>query len=244
MEKLEGMGFDPLEYLDIGGGFPSKNALHGIYLPPEQSVPDLEEYAEAICSAYKRHGGFRARAGLPLPELVFECGRAAVDDAVTLIASVAARKPLPSGAAGIVLDAGVNVLFTAFWYSHAVKAVGKPRGAPQETVLYGPMCMNIDVVRASVQLPPLEPGDLVAISPAGAYNNTQWMQFIEYRPAIVMVCEDGKVETIREAENLDSMCLHDRVPARLSNPCLSSAESDIEKKTLDVDDLVFIKAGP
>ena len=36
----------------------------------------------------------------------------------------------------------------------------------------------------------------------GAYNVTQWMQFITLRPAVVMIGEGAKVATIRRAEQL------------------------------------------
>ncbi|NNM52553.1 MAG: diaminopimelate decarboxylase, partial [Pseudomonadales bacterium] len=53
--------------------------------------------------------------------------------------------------------------------------------------------------------PPVQPGDCLVISPTGAYNNTQWQQFIEYRPAIVLVHSDMQVSVIREREDLASM---------------------------------------
>ena len=56
---------------------------------------------------------------------------------------------------------------------------------PEATVLYGPLCMNIDVLREQVQLPPLSVGDRVVFRNVGAYNVTQWMQFITMRPAVV-----------------------------------------------------------
>jgi diaminopimelate decarboxylase len=49
----------------------------------------------------------------------------------------------------------------------------------------------------------------------GAYNVTQWMQFIEYRPAVVLVGEDGKVELIREREDLTDVERRERLPDRL-----------------------------
>ena len=78
--------------------------------------------------------------------------------------------------------------------------------------------MNIDVVRASVMLPPLNPGDALVVRPAGAYNNTQWMQFIQYRPAIVMVTEAGEVELVRAAEDLEAMTRQERLPEALRQP--------------------------
>jgi diaminopimelate decarboxylase len=218
MKEVEADCDTRLDYLDIGGGFPSRNALQGIYLPPEQVVPDREEYAEAICTAFLEGTAHRLERGEERPTLIVESGRAVVDDAQVLVTSVVGRKQLPGGGPAVILDAGINLLFTAFWYNHDVRVASPARGEPRETVLYGPMCMNIDVVRASVQLPPLLPGDPLVISPVGAYNNTQWMQFIEYRPAVVMIHPDRVVSVIRTAEDLESMCAHERMPAHLRQP--------------------------
>jgi diaminopimelate decarboxylase len=39
----------------------------------------------------------------------------------------------------------------------------------------------------------------------GAYSVTQWMQFIQYRPAVVMIGLDSKPRVIRRAETLDDI---------------------------------------
>jgi diaminopimelate decarboxylase len=75
--------------------------------------------------------------------------------------------------------------------------------------------MNIDVIEEAVQLPPLNRGQRLILSPVGAYNNTQWLQFIEYRPNVVLVGEDGQVELIREAEDLSDLERRERLPERL-----------------------------
>ncbi len=77
--------------------------------------------------------------------------------------------------------------------------------------------MNIDVVDDYLQLPPLSRGQQLVISPVGAYNNTQWMQFIEYRPAIVMVGDNGEVDVIREAEELSDVEHRERLPERFAD---------------------------
>ena len=194
---------------------PSQNSLQGIYLPPSQVVPDLDTYCQHMGRALQVGLSFRQRQGLPWPDLVFEAGRATVDESQHLISTVVANKWLPDGRPAAVLDAGLNTLFTALWYNHRVEMTRPAQGVAQDTVLYGPLCMNIDVVRQSVSLPPLRLGDQLLIGPVGAYNNTQWMQFIEYRPAIVLLQTDGQVSVIREAENLQSMCSHDRIPEHL-----------------------------
>ena len=42
-----------LDYLDLGGGFASRNTLHAQYLPGEQTTPAFSAYAEAIAGGDK-----------------------------------------------------------------------------------------------------------------------------------------------------------------------------------------------
>jgi diaminopimelate decarboxylase len=201
-----------LQFIDLGGGFASPNTLKGTYLAGEQASPSFAQYADAICDGL-------AELDLPqkeLPTLVLETGRALVDEAGHLITSVHATKRLPAGERALVVDAGVNVLFTSFWYNHEVVPAQESRGLPEPTVIYGPLCMNIDVLRDSVQLPPLAVGDRLVFRNVGAYNVTQWMQFITMRPAVVMVGPDGRVARIRRAEVVDDLSSLEGVPEWLA----------------------------
>ncbi len=89
------------------------------------------------------------------------------------------------------------------------------QGLNEPSVIYGPLCMNIDVLDEGSLLPPIERGTRLVFSPVGAYNNTQWMQFIEYRPNVVLIGENGEVDIIREAEDLKEMERQERLPERL-----------------------------
>jgi diaminopimelate decarboxylase len=218
MEKAEENTACQIEYLDIGGGFASRNALQGAFLPPDQWIPSFDQYAEAITGSLLAATRARSAAGKPLPKLILETGRAMVDDAEILVTRVVGGKRLPDGRRAAILDAGVNLLSTANWYQHEVKPLRRLEGTPEETVLFGPLCMNIDVLRDSVMLPPLNVGDALLVSPAGAYNNTQWMQFIQYRPAVVMVTQEGIVEVIRVAEQLAAINEFERLPEALRVP--------------------------
>jgi len=44
---------------------------------------------------------------------------------------------------------------------------------------------------------------------------TQWMQFITYRPKIVLIDTDGKPHTIRNNETLETMNALDIIPEHL-----------------------------
>lgn len=187
-----------IQYVDIGGGFASLNHLKGLYQPPEIAVPKIEEYAEKITTALKKswtHGD--------LPELVIESGRHLVDEAGYLITSVVSSKLLPDSRRAFVLDGGVNLLYTSTWYKPQIFLGQRETGATAPSVLVGPLCMNIDVVSDSLMLPRLERGSSLILNPVGAYNVTQWMQFIQYRPAVVLIRTHGKVDLIRKRENLE-----------------------------------------
>jgi len=215
MDKVELLTGCTIESIDIGGGFASMNSLQGTYLPPEQVVPSMDQYAEAICTALNDATRERDLQGKGRPRLILESGRAVVDDAEILVSSVVANKRMPDGRRSVVIDAGVNLLFTGFWYNHQVTPIRQLEGVPEDTVLYGPLCMNIDIMRASVLLPPLNVSDSIIFSNVGAYNNTQWMQFIEYRPNVVMVHADNQVSIVRAAEDLHVMTAQESVPAHL-----------------------------
>ena len=107
---------------------------------------------------------------------------------------------MADGRRSTILDIGVNNLFTSFWYEHEVLPVETTTQQTEDTTLYGPLCMNIDVVRAAVQFPLLQKGDQVAIRRVGAYNMTQWMQFITFRPNVIMIDEEHNTHIIRKAE--------------------------------------------
>jgi len=208
-ELEEKFGFK-MEYFDIGGGFPSKIKLKGTYLPPDVGVPPMEDYAEKITEAM-----YKALKPGDFPRLILESGRAIVDEAGYLIATLLATKRLPNGNKAYVMDAGVNNLFTSFWYKFNVEIDREVDGLNEHSILYGPLCMNIDVLDEGSLLPPLEKGTRLIFSPVGAYNNTQWMQFIEYRPNIVLVTGDGKVDLIRERETLEDIERKEKLPDRL-----------------------------
>jgi diaminopimelate decarboxylase len=192
----------------MGGGFASRNTLKAQYLLGEQSAPSFARYADAICDGL-------AALAYPeneLPTLVLETGRALIDDAGVLVTSVEANKRLPDGRRGLVLDGGVNLLFTSFWYRHDVVPAQEFRGMLEPTVMYGPLCMNIDVMRDTMQFPPMSAGDKLVFKSVGAYNLTQWHQFITLRPAVVMVSEGGRVALIRRAETVEDFQSVERVP--------------------------------
>jgi diaminopimelate decarboxylase len=221
-----------VDCLNLGGGFPSHSLLHGMMGPAETAVPPIEDYADAIASVLNK---LPARKR---PLLRLESGRCLVDEAGYLLTSVVAVKGVNRASTadgdlsgrdvkerivlsedsriGYVIDAGINLLYTAPWFQFDVRPARATKAAASPSRLYGPLCMAIDVVRENVDLPPLAAGDVLSLHPVGAYNFVQSMQFINYRPAIVLLTEKGTPEIIRARETLRDIDGPERLPAHLS----------------------------
>ena len=200
-----------IRYLDLGGGFASRNTLKGSYLPGADTNPSFDDFAEAISTALL-NANFKKDK---LPLLILETGRALIDEAGYLLGTVISNKRSSEGRRTTILDVGVNILFTSFWYDHKITPAQPFTHYTEDTMVYGPLCMNIDVIRENVSLPLLNKGEHVVIHPVGAYNLTQWMQFITLRPRVVLIYLNGKVHVIRELEKMETITSLEAVPEYL-----------------------------
>jgi len=201
-----------IRYLDVGGGFASKNTLHTQLMPGDTASPSPDQYAEAVCQPLTdRLDEFKSP-----PLLLLEPGRSVVDECMLLLATVVAIKNQPQRGRAVIIDAGVNLLPTAFYYKHDLAVDRDPSRINEEVDIYGPLCMQIDVVRKGATLPHIQTGDILTIKNVGAYNFSQSMQFIFPRPAVVLV-SGADVDVIRAAETYDDIKRLEQVPARITN---------------------------
>jgi diaminopimelate decarboxylase len=199
-----------IDTLDIGGGFSSPSRERAATVAEHREIPSIDSYAEHVCQAL--HASLRTGEQ---PTLVIEAGRSMIDTAGYLITTIQAAKRLPNGMPAYVADAGVNLLLAAFWYRFQIACTREIAGEPRLSMVHGPLCMNIDTLHEAVSLPPLERGEPLVFWPVGAYNNTQWMQFIEYRPHVVLITESGEVELIRHAEDASDLARREILPSRM-----------------------------
>ena len=199
-----------IDYLDIGGGYASVNTLQSQFLIGTAVVPTPSQYACALTRPLcERAGEFKSK-----PRLLLEPGRVIVDECMSLVTTVAATKRYADGRKAIVIDAGVNLLPTAYWYKHEIASV-QDIGHNLEIIdIYGPLCMQIDIIRQNVRLPFFQKGHVLVIKNVGAYNITQSMQFIYARPAVVII-NNGQPEYLRYPEQLEDIQRLEALPERL-----------------------------
>ena len=175
----------PLAFINLGGGF-------GVDYEGAAHEFPLERWAERLAS-------LAARAQL---EWVLEPGRWLSAPVGMLVAEVLAVKTR-GGRRFVVLAAGMNDLIRPALYGarHRVVAVAPRAGEPGVASVVGPVCESADVFDAEALLPPLEPGDLVALMDAGAYGASMASNYNGRGRLAELVVSGGKLTRARAGES-------------------------------------------
>ena len=178
-----------LEYLDAGGGL-------GISYDGAP-VPSADRYAAALVDEIRA-------THLPI---VVEPGRSIVGPAGILVARVVDVKGRTASSDFAIIDAGMTELMRPALYNgfHQIEPVRPRTGGLRLYEIAGPVCESTDIVGRDRTLPPLEPGDLVAIRDTGAYGSAMASNYNRRPfPAEVLV-DNGAVEIIRRRQSIDDM---------------------------------------
>jgi len=177
-----------LASIDAGGGL-------GIdyHAGSFDAAAKVAEYAAALERAL---GAFEGR-------LLIEPGRFLVAQAGALVARVLQVKR-NGKKTFVITDAGMNDLIRPALYQahHEIVPVRPRAGKPRIVDVVGPVCESGDFFARDRKLPPLEPGDLIALLDAGAYGMAQASNYnTRLRPAEVLV-EGNSSRLIRRRETM------------------------------------------
>ncbi|WP_328677104.1 diaminopimelate decarboxylase [Streptomyces sp. NBC_00343] len=187
-----------LPQLDIGGG-------HAIAYRPGEERLDIPVLAGRV-RAELEDGC--ARAGLPVPRLILEPGRAIVGPAGVSVYRVLAVKRT-GDRTFVAVDGGMsdNPRPALYGVRYAPRLIGRPATAPPRPVtVVGRHCEAGDILADEVALPgDVRPGDLLAVPAAGAYHLSMASGYnLVGRPPVVAV-SDGIARVLVRRESLDDM---------------------------------------
>lgn len=178
----------PLTHLDVGGGL-------GVTYTDERP-PGVEAYARAV----------RQALGDVDATVVLEPGRVLVGNAGVLLTRVLYRKT--NGARRfVIVDAGMNDLLRPALYQarHALQPVRPRPGRRARVDVVGPVCESTDVLAEGRLLPPLAPGDTLAVMTAGAYGMSMASTYNSRpRPAEVLV-DGARFRVVRAREAVEDL---------------------------------------
>jgi len=198
------LGWRMLEF-SPGGGF-------AVAYTPDQSPPSPEDYARAIAppliAACERHG-------LPRPRLFIEPGRAIVARAGVALYTVGSSKEAPGVRRFVSVDGGMADNIRPALYDARYSALVANRALDdrvERVTVAGRYCESGDLLLKDADLPPLEPGDILAMPAAGAYALAMASNYnASLRPAIVLV-RDGQARLIRRRETYEDLMRADIWP--------------------------------
>lgn len=192
-----------IEELNLGGGM-------GIaYLETDDPL-DVTDMAFQIGDIV---GKECAAAGIPMPALAFEPGRAVVGPSAVTVYEVGTVKPveLDRGATRVYVsvDGGMSDNIRTALYDAEYSVVLASRESTAEPVLsrvVGKHCESGDIIVRDAWLPgDLAPGDLLAVAATGAYCRSMASNYNYLpRPAVVSA-RDGAMTVILRRETLDDL---------------------------------------
>jgi len=209
LQELAHKGIHP-RYLDLGGGL-------GITYKPTEKAPTTAEFAEVLLPLLSE---IHEKMGI---EVILEPGRALVGKAGALITQVLYIKTRESTKKTfVIVDAGMNDLIRPSLYGayHEILPVQKTGENEAVVDVVGPVCETADYFAQDRALPPLHPGDLLAIMDVGAYGFTMASNYnSRLRPAEVMV-RGSEWYIIRSREDWTDLVRREMIP-----PFLTPGES-------------------
>ncbi|MEV6839444.1 diaminopimelate decarboxylase [Streptomyces sp. NPDC051133] len=187
-----------LPELDLGGG-------HGIAYRPGEPALDLTALARKVRTELD---AACAAAGLPVPRLVIEPGRAIVGPAGVALYRVLSVKHT-GDTVFVAVDGGMsdNPRPALYGVRYAPRLIGRAGTAHRTRVtVVGRHCEAGDVLAADVDLPAdVHPGDLLAVPVAGAYHLSMASGYnLVGRPPVAAV-RDGHARLLVRRESLEDI---------------------------------------
>ena len=194
--------------LDLGGGLGVK------YTPDADDPPSPAEYLSWIAEVVKTRA---SELNFPLPRLFVEPGRSIVAAAGVTLYTVGSIKELPNGETVVAVDGGMADNPRPMLYGARYQAVTAtpPRSGDLRTVrIVGKHCEEGDTLIAQADLPPLRPGDVLALLVSGAYQYAMRSSYNALpNPAVVHVADKQALLIVERQRYRDIISKERSVPS-------------------------------
>jgi diaminopimelate decarboxylase len=188
-----------LPELDLGGGI-------GIAYTASDDPADVATTAKQLRAIVDREC---AAAGLPVPRLLVEPGRAIAGPGTITLYTVGTVKDVDGIRTYVSVDGGMsdNIRTALYDADYTVVLASRVSDAPPMlTRVVGKHCESGDIVVRDAWLPAdLAPGDLLAVAATGAYCRSMASNYnAVFKPPVVAV-RDGSARVVVRRETLDDL---------------------------------------
>jgi diaminopimelate decarboxylase len=192
-----------MDELDLGGGF-------GIAYLPEDDPADIKVVAQGLHEIVR---GACTAAGLPLPRLTVEPGRAIAGPGTVTLYEVGTIKDVDGLRSYVSVDGGMsdNIRTALYGAEYSCLLASRESAAPAMlSRLVGRHCESGDIVVRDAYLPAdLAPGDVIAVAATGAYCRSMASNYNHVpRPPVIAV-RDGAAKPLLRRETAADLLLLD-----------------------------------
>jgi diaminopimelate decarboxylase len=192
-----------IEELGTGGGL-------AISYSKDSPAPSISEFAETITDTLLK----KSKAhGIYPPRLIVEPGRSIIGEAGIALYTVGAIKEIPGVRKYVSVDGGIADNIRPAMYGAKYEAVVANKmfdmaddSAENERVtIAGKYCESGDILIRDIDLPKIEPGDLIAVPCCGAYCLSMASNYNGSLKAAIVMVKDGKARLIRRRESYEDL---------------------------------------
>jgi diaminopimelate decarboxylase len=177
---------------------------------PMPITPFVQSLVQAVVQQCEQHQ-------LTLPTLILEPGRSLIAPAGVALYSVGGRKTAGKSRPQISIDGGLadNPRPALYQAKYTAMLANRAHDVETETVrVVGPYCESGDILIHEVPLPVAEPGDILAVPVAGAYQLSMSSNYnASLRPAVIFI-KDGEAQQVQHRQRLEDLLEGQRNPYR------------------------------
>jgi len=187
-----------VDILNMGGGF-------GVQYTEADDPLEPEAFVKAIVNGVKDQCELLDYA---FPEIWIEPGRSIIAEAGTTIYSIGSQKVIPDVRHYVSVDGGMGdnirpALYDAVYDGFLANRISTE--ATQESRIVGKYCESGDVLIKNIELPPMNPEDLFAMTSTGAYGYSMANNYNRnLKPAVVFV-ENGQDKLAVRRETFEDL---------------------------------------
>lgn len=195
------------EVLNMGGGF-------GVWYTDEDPAFSVEEYALYVKNIADTLSQCVVRKGINKPYLVLEPGRSIVGEAGITLYTVGMIKDIKGVKKYVCIDGGMgdNPRFALYQAKYSAVVANNANAKPsQKVTLAGKCCESGDII-ATVELPDVKRGDIIAVFTTGAYNYSMASNYNRNPIPPVVLVKDGKADYIVRPQTVEDIMSRDATP--------------------------------
>ncbi|HSA05913.1 MAG TPA: diaminopimelate decarboxylase [Candidatus Gastranaerophilales bacterium] len=198
-----------LAEMNIGGGI-------GVKHTEDEDPLSVYDMGAIITDAFKENLNKNNLNGI---KLIIEPGRSIICNSGVTLYTAGSYKQVTDGRKYIAVDGGMadNPRPSMYQAKYTAIVANKANSNPEEVVtIAGRYCESGDILIKDINLPNINPGDIICIPATGAYNYSMASQYNRVGKPAAIIVHKGQSDVIIKRESYQDLISYDLIPERLA----------------------------